>query len=72
MRRRMFCELSPLTYQISVQKGILLRRIRGFFASNRFAETRRTRLCPFSSIPTNPSSGAGSATSIWSFRRTRR
>ncbi len=47
MRRRMFCELSPLTYQISVQKGILLRRIKDSFASNRFAETREDAPLPF-------------------------
>ena len=40
MGRRLFCELSPLTYRISVLKCRIIRHISDFFSSCRFAKAR--------------------------------
>ena len=37
MSRKLFCEISPLTYKISVQKNIIFRNIRDIFSKNKFA-----------------------------------
>lgn len=39
MSRRLFCEISPLTYRISVAKERLLRRLRDTFSHEKFAKT---------------------------------
>lgn len=41
MSRKLFCELSPLTYAISVQKGILLRMLKNLMTRETFACTRQ-------------------------------
>lgn len=40
MPRKLFCEISPLTYRISTQKEILLRRLSDLGSGARFAQTR--------------------------------
>ena len=40
MPRKLFCEISPLTYRISTQKEILLRRLTDLGSGARFAQTR--------------------------------
>ena len=37
MKRKLFCEISPLTYKISMEKEILLRHIKDMFSNNKFA-----------------------------------
>lgn len=37
MGRKLFCEISPLTYKISVCKGIILRRVIWFANNNKYA-----------------------------------
>lgn len=46
MKRKLFCEISPLTYKISVEKNILQRKLRDLLARERFAQTRSPRLLP--------------------------
>lgn len=46
MKRKLFCEISPLTYKISVEKNILQRRLRDMLARERFAQVRSSRLLP--------------------------
>ncbi|MBR4205213.1 MAG: VanW family protein [Clostridia bacterium] len=50
MARRLFCELSPWAYSLSVKKGIFLRRSRDFvsslFGRTRFARRRETEPLP--------------------------
>ena len=38
MRRKKFCEISPLTYRLSVEKGIFIRHLKDFFSNIRFAK----------------------------------
>lgn len=45
-RRRLFCELSPLAYRISVEKGILLRRLQDAFSRQKFARSRNEKPLP--------------------------
>ena len=40
MKRILFCEISPLTYRISMEKEILKRRLKDRLARTRFAEER--------------------------------
>lgn len=40
MARKLFCQLSPFCYHISVEKEILLRNIRDFISPVRFAKRR--------------------------------
>ena len=40
MHRRLFCELSPLAYRISVEKSCALRTLRGGFSAERFPKLR--------------------------------
>ena len=40
MKRKLFCELSPLTYRISMEKEILKRHVKDLFQSTRFAKER--------------------------------
>lgn len=40
MHRRLFCELSPLAYRISVEKSCALRTLRDRFSAERFPKLR--------------------------------
>ena len=40
MKRKLFCELSPLTYAISERKCVLMRTLKNLFESGSFAKTR--------------------------------
>ena len=46
-KRKLFCEISPLTYQISAQKEALKRRIRDFLSKTRIAKTKSGVELPF-------------------------
>ena len=37
MERKLFCQISPFCYRISVEKEIFLRNLRDLFSSVRFA-----------------------------------
>lgn len=39
-RRKLFCEISPLTYAISMQKMRIIRHIKNIFSGTRFAKTK--------------------------------
>lgn len=43
MARKLFCEISPLTYRIAVEKNILQRRLKDAFSKERFATERSTQ-----------------------------
>jgi len=45
-KRRLFCEISPLTYRISAEKEILKRQITDALAGNRFAEIKSAEVLP--------------------------
>ena len=45
-RRKNFCELSPLCYEISVVKCCLLRHLRDLFSAERFCRKRSAQLLP--------------------------
>lgn len=45
-RRKLFCEISPLTYAISLQKGIFTRHIKNLLSSEKFANKRSSELLP--------------------------
>lgn len=40
MKRRNFCEISPLAYKISIEKEILKRRLKDLFQTTCFAKKR--------------------------------
>ena len=40
MKRKLFCEISPITYKISMEKEILLRKIKDMFSNNKFAKEK--------------------------------
>lgn len=44
--RRLFCEISPLTYRLSVAKGVALRWLRDATSGARFAAVRSTQPLP--------------------------
>lgn len=46
MKRKLFCELCPLTYQLSLQKMILVRSIRNLSVRKQFAKTVRSEKLP--------------------------
>ena len=46
MARKLFCQISPFCYRISVEKEIFLRNLRDLFSSVRFAERRETEPLP--------------------------
>ncbi|HIW78169.1 MAG TPA: VanW family protein [Candidatus Bilophila faecipullorum] len=46
MARKLFCELCPLTYELSRRKGIMARHIRDFFAPSPFARRRSAEPLP--------------------------
>lgn len=45
--RKLFCELSPTAYRLSVAKGVALRRLRDTISGERFAQTREETPLPF-------------------------
>lgn len=45
-KRRLFCEISPLTYKISTQKCILMRTIKDILSEDDFAGTKSDELLP--------------------------
>lgn len=47
MRRRLFCEISPFTYEISLRKEIIKRHIRNFFSKDKIAKRRLDKSLPF-------------------------
>jgi len=47
MSRKLFCEISPMTYKISVQKNIFLRNIKDVFSKNKFATKKSVEKFPF-------------------------
>ena len=46
MSRKLFCEISPLTYRLSMEKEILKRKARDFFRKTRFATERTSDTLP--------------------------
>ncbi|WP_181968440.1 VanW family protein [Paenarthrobacter nicotinovorans] len=46
MPRKLFCEISPLTYRLSVHRMILCRRLKDFFAATAFARQRPAEVLP--------------------------
>lgn len=46
MKRKQFCEISPLTYRIAVEKGILMRHLGDAWSRIRFAKERTETLLP--------------------------
>ena len=46
MKRKLFCEISPFTYRLSMEKEILKRHLRDFLCKIRFARERTTDILP--------------------------
>ena len=46
MPRKLFCEISPFTYRISVLKNIAFRKLRDFLGQELFAKSRTTEKLP--------------------------
>ena len=46
MKRKLFCEISPLTYRISTKKEILMRKIRDLPLRGKFARVKQEELLP--------------------------
>ncbi len=46
MERKLFCEISPFTYRLSVEKGIMMRHLRDLFGKTRFARKRTEESLP--------------------------
>lgn len=46
MERKLFCEISPLTYQISMYKCITIRHIKNIFSKEKFANKKQKELLP--------------------------
>lgn len=46
MGRKLFCEISPLTYQISMYKCITMRHIKNILSKEKFAKTKTKELLP--------------------------
>ena len=47
MKRKLFCEISPLTYKISMEKGIALRNIKDLTTKEKFANYKSEEKLPF-------------------------
>ncbi|MBE6886944.1 MAG: vancomycin resistance protein [Ruminococcaceae bacterium] len=45
-KRKLFCEISPLTYKISVQKCIAVRKVKDTFSKQKFASVKQEELLP--------------------------
>ena len=46
MERKLFCEISPLTYQISMYKCITMRHIKNILGKEKLAKTKQKELLP--------------------------
>ena len=46
MKRKLFCEISPFTYRLSMEKEILKRKLKDFFRNTLFAQERATDSLP--------------------------
>ena len=46
MARKLFCEISPLTYKLSTVKCRTVRRLQNLFCGHHFAKTKQTELLP--------------------------
>ena len=46
MERKLFCEISPLTYKISMYKCITVRYIKNLLSKEKFAKTKQRELLP--------------------------
>lgn len=46
MKRKLFCEISPLTYKISMEKCIILRKIKDIFSNELFANQKSNEPLP--------------------------
>lgn len=46
MKRKLFCEISPLTYKISMEKEIFLRKMKDIFSNNKFASEKNMNKLP--------------------------
>lgn len=46
MPRRLFCEISPLTYKISIIKCRIMRKIKDLFVGGKFAKVKQKELLP--------------------------
>ena len=46
MGRKLFCDINPTCYKISVKKETLLRNIKDFFSNEKFAAEKRNELLP--------------------------
>ena len=46
MGRKLFCEISPTTYKISMEKNILQRHLKDFFSKEHFARKKSNDLLP--------------------------
>lgn len=47
MARKLFCEISPLTYRISVQKGIILKDLSDLFRGEQYARRMQSEPLPY-------------------------
>ena len=47
MKRKLFCEISPLTYKISMEKCILIRKIKNLLSKERFASDKTSDKLPY-------------------------
>lgn len=45
-QRKLFCEISPLTYKISVNKNIIQRNVEDIFSGEKFAKEKQEELLP--------------------------
>jgi len=46
MKRKLFCEISPFTYRLSMEKEILKRHLKDFFRNTLFAKERTENILP--------------------------
>ena len=47
MKRKLFCEISPLTYKISMEKCILIRKINNLLSKEKFASYKTNDRLPY-------------------------
>lgn len=50
MKRKLFCEISPFTYRLSVEKEILKRHLRDFIGKTPFAHERTEEPLPVTGL----------------------
>jgi len=46
IKRKLFCEISPITYKISMHKCIFFRKLKDYFSGNKFAKKRTSEKLP--------------------------